>query len=367
MKTALTNAIIYTGERIETGKAILVKDGLVEDLVTSQDVPSSYEIHDLEGMNISPAFIDLQIYGGNGKLFSHELNVESLQSTYAYCLSGGAAYFMITMATSSMTDMLKGMEAVRNYWAQGGKGLLGLHLEGPYINPVKKGAHIEEDIKKPTLEELRILMEAGRGAVQMITIAPELCEVAVISFLLNEKIIVSAGHSNATYKQATLGFDSGITATTHLFNAMSPLQGREPGLVGAVYDHEQAAASIICDGVHVDFASVRVSKKIMKERLFFITDAVTAVSEGGYKHVFKDNRYTLENGTLSGSSLTMMKSIMNAVEFVGITLEEALRMASTYPGKLFKGPAPIGKIEPGYTADFVVFDNKLDILRMIIY
>ncbi len=152
MPLAIGNAKIFTSHGTETGKAILVNDSTIEDVVPQRDVPAGYSMKDLQGLNIAPAFIDLQIYGGNGKMFSHELTAEALQSTYEYCLSGGCAHFMITMATNSIENFLKGIDAVQEYWNAGGKGVLGLHLEGPYINAVKKGAHIERYIKTPTLK-----------------------------------------------------------------------------------------------------------------------------------------------------------------------------------------------------------------------
>ncbi|HRE51838.1 MAG TPA: N-acetylglucosamine-6-phosphate deacetylase [Flavitalea sp.] len=366
MKTAYTNSIVYSGESIERNKAVLVENGFIDAVVDADNIPADYRREDLGGLNIAPALIDLQLYGGNGKMFSHSLDTASLQSTYDYCMEGGAAHFMITMATNSIDNFLKGIEAVRAYWDKGYKGLLGLHMEGPYLNPIKKGAHIERYIKKAELDELKMLFDKGRGIIKMMTIAPELCSDEALAFLLKEGILLSAGHSNADYSQATRGFDKGIPMATHLFNAMSPLQGREPGLVGAVYDHPSAMASIICDGAHVDFVSVRISKKIMKERLFFITDAVTEVKEGEYRHYYKGDRYTLENGTLSGSAINMMKGVCNAVQHAGISLEEALKMSSTYPARLLGGEPRLGKIAAGYKADLMVFTDQLEVVKMIV-
>lgn len=361
MTTAFYNGNIFTGDEVLAGSAVLIKDGFIEDIIRDSEIPDNYEKLDLQGKNIAPSFIDLQIYGGNGKLFSEDLTIESLQSTYEYCREGGAEHFMITMATNSIEKFLLGMDLVRDYWAIGGKGLLGLHIEGPYINPIKKGAHVERYIKKPTIEEVHMLLDKGAGVVKMITIAPECCDEEVIKVLLTSNILVSAGHSNAVYEEATRAFNNGIPTATHLFNAMSPFQSREPGMVGAIYDHPEVMSSIVCDGVHVDFASVRISKKIMKERLFFITDAVAEVSTGEYQHMFKGDRYTLPDGTLSGSSLTMMKSVKNAVEHAGIDLAEALRMASLYPAKLLGNDCRLGKIEKGYEGSFVIFDEGWEV------
>ncbi|HEX4850806.1 MAG TPA: N-acetylglucosamine-6-phosphate deacetylase, partial [Puia sp.] len=244
-------------------------------------------------------------------------------------------------------------------------GLLGLHMEGPYINPVKKGAHIEKFIKRPTIEEIKLILEKGKGILKMMTLAPEYCTNEMIDLLLENKIIVSAGHSNATYQQAVNGFYMGIPAATHLFNAMSAFQGREPGMVGAIYDHQDVAASVVCDGIHVDFASIRISKKILGERLFFITDAVAEITHGEYQHIFRNDRFTLPDGTLSGSALTMWQALKNAVEKVGIPVHEALRMASVYPGRLLN-ENKYGLIEKGTDAHFIAFDDALNLRQVIV-
>ncbi|MFT3948868.1 MAG: N-acetylglucosamine-6-phosphate deacetylase [Agriterribacter sp.] len=364
MKEAYTNCSIFTGAGKETGKTILVEDNIITGIVNEENIDNTWHKEDIEGLNIAPAFIDLQIYGGNGKLFSADLDVASLQATYDYCLNGGCTQFMITIATNTIEIFLKGIEVVKAYWEQGGKGVLGLHLEGPYLNLEKKGAHIYECIKTPTMEEVKMLLDKGKGVIKMITLAPEMCSEEIITYLMEQDIIVSAGHSNATYHEAMQKFSLGIPTATHLFNAMSPFQSREPGLVGAIYN-SNIKSSIVADGIHVDFVALSISKKLMGERLFFITDAVAETSTGDYQHVFKGDRYTLPNGTLSGSALTMMQAVKNAVTFADIPLEEALRMASTYPAALLNERVQFGKIEKNYAAEFVVFDDALNIKRMI--
>lgn len=365
MPIAYTNARLYTGQSMETGRAVLVENNNIIDIITAGDIPGNYSIYDLKGKALAPAFIDLQIYGGNGRLFSQEISLEALQSTYAYCLAGGCSHFMITMATNTFDKFLQGMDVVLQYQENGGKGLLGLHLEGPYMNPVKRGAHLLECIKKPTLQEVQQLLDRGKGIFKMITLAPEQCDPDVIELLLKNDIIVSAGHSNATYQQAMEGFDWGIPAATHLFNAMSPLQHREPGVVGAIFNHPPVKASIVCDGIHVDYAAVKIAKAMLRERLFFITDAVTETTTGEYQHLNKGDHYALPDGTLSGSALTMMQCVKNGVEKVGIELEEALRMASTYPAQLLRDGQKMGLIAKGYQANMVVFDDQLRVVEMI--
>ena len=364
MSEAYSNGKIFTGSSIETQKALLVRNGLVEGLVNDKEIPSGYTLEDLQGAILAPAFIDLQIYGGNGKMFSQETTVESLKATYEYCLSGGCAYFMITVATNSIDKFLEGIDAVKQYWKQGGKGLLGLHLEGPYLNPAKKGAHVERFIKKPSVEEVTMLLAKGKNVFKMMTLAPECCDLSIISLLQKNGILVSAGHSNATYAEATAAFNNGIPVATHLYNAMSPLQHRAPGMVGAIFDHPAAMSSVVCDGIHAHFAAVRIAKQVMKDRLFYITDAVAATTAGEYKHLFRGDRYELPDGTLSGSSLTMMRCVKNGVEQLGLSLDESLRMATVYPASLLSGKK-IGVLEKEAEASLVIFNESFTIKKVI--
>ncbi|THU41946.1 N-acetylglucosamine-6-phosphate deacetylase [Niastella caeni] len=363
MLTAYTNGKIFTGNSIENNKAVLTDNEVIVDVIDADKIPTQYRTEDLDGFTLAPAFIDMQIYGGNGKLFSQEISVESLKATYDYCLHGGCTHFMITMATNSIEKFLQGFEVVRAYWQEGGKGLLGLHLEGPYINPTKRGAHLANCIKVPSKEEVTLLLKKGEGVFKMMTLAPEQCDDAIIELLQKHNILISAGHTNATYQQAMTAFNKGIPAATHLFNAMSPLQHREPGVVGAIMNHPLVMSSIVCDGVHVDYAAVHIAKQVLQQRLFFITDAVAETTSGEYQHLFRGDRYALPDGTLSGSALTMLQCVKNAVTHVGVSLEEALRMASAYPAKLVPYKK-LGKIEKGYQADFVVFDDLLELQRV---
>jgi N-acetylglucosamine-6-phosphate deacetylase len=365
MSTAFITREIFDGQDIQTGKAVLVKEGHITGVVPVTEIPAGYRHRELPGYMLAPAFIDLQIYGGNGRLFSSELTTEALEAVAEYCLQGGCTRFLITLATNSVERMVRGLEVAREYRNNGGKGLLGVHLEGPYINPAKKGAHLEKFVKSPTLEEIGLFLQKGKDVFRMMTLAPECCDPACIDLLISSGIVVSAGHSNATYEEATRGFYRGIPAATHLFNAMSPMQGRQPGLVGAIYDHNDVRCSIVCDGVHVDYASVRISKKIMQDRLFFITDAVTQVEYGEYIHLFKGDRFTLPDGTLSGSALTMLEAVRNGVEEVGIPLPEALRMAALYPATVLGLQHQWGRLQPRAKADFVVLDEQLRLIAVI--
>ena len=356
MPTAYLNGPIFDGLTLHHNKALLIADDeTFVGIVSDDGVPEEYSIVDLNGQYISPGLIDIQIYGGNGKMFSDEPSVETIEHTYEYCKAGGATHFMITLATNDVKVFYEGFKAVHAYWQKGGKGLLGLHLEGPYLNPTKRGAHILEYIKKPTIEEVLSLLEAGGKAFRMMTLAPECFDFTIVELLQKNGVLVSLGHSNASYEEATEAFNNGIPVGTHLFNAMSGLQHRAPGVVGALFDHPTAKCSLVCDGIHVDFAAARVAKKIMGDRLFYITDAVTHAEEGSYKHLFKGDHYALPDGTLSGSALTMLQSVENGIKHLNISIEESLRMATSYPASLFNKPG-LGRFEKGFRSELVKFD-----------
>ena len=207
-------------------------------------------------------------------------------------------------------------------------------------------------------------MEYGKDVIKIITLAPEVCSQQIIDAILSYGIVISAGHSNATYQQATHAFNNGITTATHLYNAMSPLQHRSPGIVGAVLDHAYAMSSIVPDGHHVDFAAVRIAKQIMKERLFVITDAVTETTEGYYPHHFAADKYE-SNGILSGPALTMSKAVKNLVTQCNIELSEALRMCSLYPAQVMKMENEYGVLQPGAVAAMLVMNDKFEVVKMM--
>ena len=225
------------------------------------------------------------------------------------------------------------------------------------MNAKRKGAHPEKYIKKGTLKEVKSWVERAEGELKMMTIAPELQDQEVIDYLYSQNIIISAGHSNANYEEALSFLNNPIQAATHLFNAMPQIHHREPGLVPAIFKLKPYT-SVVADGIHVGFPMIELAKRELGDRLFLITDAVTNTNEGAYQHVFTGDRYTMPDGTLSGSCLTMLKAVENCVLEVGISLEEALRMGSTYPAQLLKGQK-VGLLNPGFKANLIVFDKKL--------
>lgn len=356
MKQTFIADKIFNGSAWLQDHAVVMDNGKIESVIPVTQLTNLHTVKKYEGCFIAPAFIDVQLYGAFKKLLAVDPSAATLQAIHDYCLAGGATVSLPTVATNTIEVFKKCIDAVRDYWNSGGKGIYGLHLEGPWINKVKRGAHIEALIHAPTKEEVNDLLAYGKGVVKMITLAPEVCTPGIVALIQQQGIIVSAGHSNATYEEATAAFDNGITTATHLYNAMSPLQHRAPGLVGALFNHTTTMCSVIPDGYHVDFAAIVMAKKLMGERLFAITDAVTETGEGPYQHQLEGDKYVCD-GILSGSALTMHKAFVNLVKKVGIAEAEALRMCSLYPAQVLQQEDKYGKIAPGYPAQFVVIKN----------
>ena len=356
-----TAAKLFTGTGWLKEQIISVSDGKIIDIIPAN---SNNDSSIIRYPIIAPAFIDIQIYGAYNKLLAVHPDIDALHKLYTYCIKGGASHFQPTVATNSSEVFFHCIDAVRAYWQEGGKGCLGLHIEGPWIHPKKKGAHNESYIHSPSIDEVKKLLEYGKGVISMITLAPEVCSKEVIDLIHHYGVIISAGHSNASYEEATDAFNYGIRTATHLYNAMSPFQHRAPGMVGAIFDHPTAMCSIVPDGFHVDFSAIRIAKKLMQKRLFVITDAVTETIAGDYPHKLVGDKYE-SNGILSGSALTMAKSLQNLVSKVGIDLSEAFRMVSMYPAQVMGKSKSMGKIEKGFDANLVMLDDMLEVLELV--
>jgi len=359
MKIALINATIFTGEQILENKVVLLQNGHILSISNFSEIPSDFQLNDLKGLFIAPGLIDLQIYGSGGKLFGSVPDEEALLQMENDLLAQGTIAFLATVATNSDDVVIKAIEAAKSYRKKA-KGLfLGLHLEGPYLNPIRKGAHPENFIKKGVLSELKNWVELANGEIKMITIAPELQDRELMDYLNSEGIIISAGHSNASYDEALLFLNNPVHAATHLYNAMPAIHHREPGIVPAIFKRKPYT-SIVADGVHVSFPMIEMAKRELGDKLFLITDAVTTCDQGVYQHVFTGDRYTMPDGTLSGSCLSMLKAVENCVKEANIPLDEALRMGSTYPAQLIKANKH-GLLKPGYAADILAFDKNLQL------
>jgi N-acetylglucosamine-6-phosphate deacetylase len=357
MHTLLYNATFFTGRELVSDSSLLTHDGIIDGFASRHAIPEDAQLIDCRGLIVAAGLIDLQIAGSGGYLFSATPDAKALQAITRAITGTGTAGFLIAMPTNTM-DVYR--EAFRTIRENSPPAVLGLHLEGPYISQARRGAHARKLIRKPSLEDLSSLLEEGGDVIRMMTVAPEVCSPEIISLIRDHGITVSAGHSNASFREASDGFRNGIESTTHLFNAMSPMHHRDPGLPGAAFNSDRACASIIADGIHVDYSMLAVAKKVMNERLFLVSDAVEENDRGEYRHVRQQDRFTLPDGTLSGSSLTLIGAVRNCVRHAGIDKYEALRMASFYPAQLIRA-SDRGVITPGARADLIVLNDDLDL------
>jgi len=359
MKTAYHNLQLISDGSITRGKAILIDGDKIIDIIGEATISQDANTIDLNGANVAPGLIDLQIYGSGGKLFAGTPVVEALAQMEDDLLAQGTVGFFACIGTNTDAIVEQGIESAKIYRDKCKGNFLGLHLEGPFLNPIRKGAHPEKYIKKATIELVRKWVESADGVIKFMTIAPELQDQEVINYLNDHGVVLSSGHSNATYKEGKSFLNNPVKAVTHLYNAMPPMHHRDTGYIPAIFE-ERPYTSIVADGIHVDFAMIRLAKRELGNKLFFITDAVTATNEGAYKHKFTGDRYVMPDGTLSGSCLTMLKAVQNGVELAGISLAEAINMASLYPAQLVSLDRK-GKIAAGFDADMIVFNDAFEV------
>ncbi len=369
---ALTNCKIYTGSDVLVEHAVIINNNLIESVCPISELPSDIETRDLNGANLSPGFIDLQLNGCGGVMLNDEITAETMQIMHEANLKSGCTSFLPTLITSSDEDMRQAVAAARDYHAQYQNQSLGLHLEGPYLNVMKKGIHSVDHIR-PSEDSMIDFMCENTDVIAKVTLAPEHNDPEHIERLKAAGIVVSIGHTNATYAEARKGFEAGISFATHLFNAMTPMVGREPGVVGAIYDTPEVYAGIIADGFHVDYANIRIAHKIKGEKLVLVTDATAPAGADmdyfifvGKKVYYRDGKCVDENGTLGGSALTMIEAVQNTVEHVGIALDEALRMATQYPAKAMGLEEKLGRVKKGMVANLTVFDRDFNVQATVV-
>lgn len=369
---ALTNCKIYTGNDVLVDHAVVIKDQLIDSVCPLADLPQGLETLDLNGVNVSPGFIDLQLNGCGGVMFNDEITAETMQVMHKANLKSGCTSYLPTLITSSDEDMRQAIAAARDYHAQYQNQSLGLHLEGPYLNVMKKGIHSVDYIRPSDDSMINFICE-NADVITKVTLAPEHNAPEHIQQLKDAGIIVAIGHTNATYAEARKGFESGITFATHLFNAMTPMVGREPGVVGAIYDTPDVYAGVIADGFHVDYANIRIAHKIKGEKLVLVTDATAPAGADmdyfifvGKKVYYRDGKCVDENGTLGGSALTMIEAVQNTVEHVGIALDEALRMATLYPAKAIGVEEQLGRVKQGMVANLAIFDRDFKVQATVV-
>ena len=366
MIQAIINGPIFDGDSLRQHHAVLLDDGKILSVVESNQVPPEVtDIYDLNGVMLIPGFIDLQVNGGGGVLFNAAPTLDSLRAIGAAHRRFGTTGFLPTLITDSYAVMRQGVDAVRQAIAGDVPGVLGIHLEGPFLNPQCRGAHDESKFCLLDEEGFEILTSLDCGKT-LVTLAPELTTLEMISRLARQGVIVSAGHSGASYEQTLEALNAGVSGFTHLYNAMTPLQSREPGMVGAAIDDDDSWFGIIADGHHMHPAAFRVAVAAKKNgRALLVTDAMPTVGSpektfllDGEPIVARDGRVMNAAGSLAGSDLNMLSAVNNASIFARIDWLEAVRMASVYPARALGLEGEIGAIRPGFRANLLALDNQ---------
>jgi N-acetylglucosamine-6-phosphate deacetylase len=366
MNTALVNARVLLDDGFALGKAVLISGGHIQAVIDESAIPPGFARRDLAGGSLMPGFIDVQVNGGGGVLFTENPSPKTIATIGAAHRRFGTTGFLPTLISGDLDTVGAAIAATREALAEASQGLLGVHIEGPFLNAARKGIHDASKfrvIDEPAIALLTSL-KAGRT---LVTLAPETTTPDTISRLTKAGVIVAAGHTNADYATIRAALDHGLAGFTHLFNAMSPMTSREPGAVGAALEDAASWCGLIVDGKHVDPVVLRVALAAKRhDRFMLVTDAMPTVGMtekafrlGGRLITVKDGVCVDEHGTLAGSDLDMATAVRNAVSLLGLSLAEAARMASRSPAEFLGLGRELGRIAPGYRADLVLLDEAL--------
>lgn len=360
---ALAGADIHDGVHLHKNQA-LVANGTDQLRITPiAELPADAAVHRLDGGILMPGFVDLQVNGGGGVMFNDDQSVKTLQKISNAHASTGTLSFLPTLITDTIATTRRAIAAVESAIAQDLPGIIGIHLEGPHLAVARKGAHDPALIRPMADEDLQLILEAAaRLPNVMTTVALESVTSAQIAILTQAGVIVSLGHTDATYEQCAAAFQSGAACVTHLFNAMSQMRNREPGLVGAALDHSAVSCGLIADGIHVHPATMRaaLSGQAGPPRIFLVTDAMSTVGSditefklNGRRILRSNGRLTLSDGTLAGADLDMPTAVRLMVEQAGDKLETAIARATSIPAKLLTNPKHAGSLETSSMAQIV--------------
>jgi|TARA_B100000795_G_C22792928_1_gene437835 N-acetylglucosamine-6-phosphate deacetylase len=370
MTKVFTNCSIFNGETFIGNRAVVVEGSKIIKVVHKSNLTGYNNITDLKGALLVPGFIDLQVNGGGGAFYTQEASIDNYIAANKAHLGFGTTALLPTLISTSLDNIIAQCAVGKELMKDPKNGVLGIHVEGPFFNPEKKGAHSLDFVREATDYEIEKIIEAGRGVIKLFTCAPEVVSTKHIKMLVEAGIPVSAGHSNCTYEQAMNAFEAGVTKVTHLYNAMSQFTSRAPGLVGAFLDsNDKVYGGIIVDGIHCDYAALRIAQKAKREKLFLVSDAsfvkhpVDSFEIDEFKIFFKDGMYLTETGNLAGSAVSMLDSVQNCFNEANIELAETLKMSSRYPAEFMGIDNEYGYIKKGYYADFVVLER--DTLKLL--
>ncbi|BBM35324.1 N-acetylglucosamine-6-phosphate deacetylase [Pseudoleptotrichia goodfellowii] len=365
----IKNAKIFDGEKFTDKDAVVIEDKKIKKVANTSELSEeelkNHEVVDINGMILSPGFLDLQINGCGGVLFNDDISRKALEIMNETNKRFGCTSFLPTLITSPDEKIEKALDLIKEMQDKEEIGVLGLHIEGPYISVEKKGIHRPEYIRILSDEMIQKIADAGPEVTKIITIAPEKAKVEHLKTLKNAGLNIAVGHTNATYEEC-MEKKEYFNCATHLYNAMSPLESRNPGVIGFLFNNDTTNCGIIIDGFHMEYPSAEIAKKILKERLYLVTDAVSpAGTDNMTEFMFEGNRVLYENGrcysplgTLGGSALVMIDGVKNLVQHVHVSQEEALRMATSYPAKAISVNDRYGYIKEGYIADLTYFDDN---------
>jgi N-acetylglucosamine-6-phosphate deacetylase len=369
MATVLVNGRVLTDEGFVGGRAVLIEGERITAVTSPDDVRcKAAERHDLEGAYLLPGFIDTQVNGGGGRLFNDAPTVDTIRVIGAAHRRFGTTGFLPTLISDDLSVIARAIAAVRDAIAARVPGVIGVHIEGPFINAERAGAHDAAKFRDLDERGVALLTSLGVGRT-LVTLAPEMTTPATIGLLARSGVVISAGHTNAAFEVIETSLRHGVTGFTHLFNAMSPLTNREPGTVGAALHDPDAWCGLIVDGRHVHPAVLRIALRCKRaDRFILVTDAMPNVGSDqdyfmlqGRRIDVRDGVCVDENGTLAGSAIDMATAVRNTVELLGVPLEQAARMASTYPAQFLGLGGELGRISPGYRASLVAADEGLNV------
>jgi len=365
MTAAFVNACVLTESGFRDDVAVLVDGETIAAIVDAGDARvRDADVHDLGGDIFVPGFIDCQVNGGGGVLFNDAPSVDTIRRIGAAHRRFGTAGFLPTLISDDVDVMRAAIAAVDAAIDEGVPGVLGIHLEGPYLAPARRGVHDASKFRVPDLAEIELVSSLRNGKT-VLTIAPERVPIDDIRELVRRGVTVCAGHTAATYEQMRAALDAGVRGFTHLFNAMSPLTGREPGVVGAALESAASWCGMVVDGHHVHPASLRVALATKpRGKCILVTDAMPPVGTdqdtyalGGVTVTCRNGRCETPDGVLAGSALDMASAVRNSVRSLGVSLDEAARMASAYPAEFLGLARERGHIVAGACADFVALDG----------
>ncbi len=365
---AVAASHVFDGVTLHSESAVLIEGDTITSVVRRSDLPREIKCIDLPAHAwLAPGFIDIQVNGGGDVLFNDEPTPEAIRTIAAAHRKFGTTSLLPTLISDSAEKMAAACAAVESVVGTE-PAILGIHLEGPFLSPEKPGVHDPCMLRAPSERDLALLTAPRRGAM-LVTLAPECVPAAFIAALAAAGVRVSLGHSMATYTQAQDAMAAGVTCFTHLFNAMRPLDSREPGPVAAALETGTAWCGLIADGVHVAPAMLRLALR-GRAAPILVTDAMPPVGGasscfqlGGETIYVHGNRCARADGRLAGAYLTMAGAVANCVQLLGVPLTDALRFASTHPAEMLGFGERLGKLRPGFRADMVAFaESTIDVL-----